>query len=232
MGFPSCKVVHTFDVPFRPPVTQNYGSPATALAFSPDGSRLATGMPDGTILLWRVPNLAHSTLATDKLDELWRKLVGQDDAKGWRAAWQLSEDPTSATELIQRMLKPAAVYDAKAVEQWIGQLDHADFRVREAAMKRSSGRRSRIAPLLPGQRIRMTFHRKSDGAPLAICEQAPKPGRPLPMWANALSRAIWVLESTHTDKANKLLAKLASGAPNAWLTHEAKEALERLKERQ
>ena len=171
------KVIHKFDVPFRPPVTQNCGSPATALAFSPDGSRLATGMPDGTILLWRVPNLAHSTLATDKLDELWRELVGQDDAKGWRAAWQLSEDPTSATELIQRMLKPAAVYDAKAVEQWIGQLDHADFRVREAAMKRLQAvvdQDSRRC--LPRQQIRMTFHRKSDGAQLAICRAAAEAG--------------------------------------------------------
>ena len=44
-------------------------------------------------------------------------------------------------------------------------------------------------------------------------------------------RALEVLEGAGTPEAKKLLAELAKGSPQAWLTREARAALDRLAER-
>ncbi|MBO0698854.1 MAG: WD40 repeat domain-containing protein, partial [Zavarzinella sp.] len=92
---PSGKVYHTYPLPIRPPLSAFGGSPATALAFTPDGTRLATGLPDGTILFWPVPKPEPNPPKADELDALWADVVGPDAAKGWRAAWRLQDDPAA-----------------------------------------------------------------------------------------------------------------------------------------
>ena len=68
---------------------------ASCFAFTPDGRRLATGMPDSTILLWDVPvpPLSVDPLTAKELASFWTDLADADAAKAWRAvcAWRSAE---------------------------------------------------------------------------------------------------------------------------------------------
>ncbi|MBO0700296.1 MAG: hypothetical protein J2P46_17995, partial [Zavarzinella sp.] len=101
------RVIHTYPIAGRPPLDHAEGRVAEALAFTPDGTRLATGLPDGTILFWPVPKPDPNPPRADELDGLWADLVGPDAAKGWRAAWRLQDAPAAAVRLVRAKLKAA-----------------------------------------------------------------------------------------------------------------------------
>jgi WD40 repeat protein len=223
----SGRVIHTYPVAERPPIDHAEGRVAEALAFTPDGSRLATGMPDGTILFWRVPTLSPNPPKVGDLPDVWADLTGPDPVKGWRAAWRLMDDPTAAVRLIRDRLKPAAPIPAADVARLLADVDAPDFRRREGAAKRLT---AAIDQLLPA----VTAAEKSPGASPELRERlrkvlaaAPADDRPLPAWAAAQSRAVAVLEHAGTADARAALRELAGGAPGAWLTREAEAAMSR-----
>lgn len=224
----SCRVVHTFPVPDRPPVERYHGSPATALAFTPDGSRLATGMPDGTILLWPVPIPTPNPPKAGELPTLWADLMGSDPAKGWRAAWRLMDDPAAAVRLIRTNLQPAERAAAAEVAKLLADADSSEFRRREAATRR-------LETVIDQVRSAVEEAEKAAGASPELRERlhqvlamATGDDKALPDRAAAQSRAVAVLEHIHTPDARAALRDLASGAPGAWLTRDAKAALARL----
>jgi WD40 repeat protein len=224
------RAAHTFPVPVRTPLETNYlGSPATSLAFTPDGSRLATGMPDGTILLWPVPTLPRNPPRTDELSGLWADLMSPDAAKGWRAAWRLMDNPTSAVKLIRAKVTPAESVPAAELARLLNDADSSEFRRREAASRRLEAIIDRVRPAVEDAK-------KAAGASPELRERlqkvlamAPGDDRPLPPAAAAQSRAVAVLENAGSAESRAVLGELAAGSPDAWLTREAHAALDRLK---
>src|SRR5207245_5042900 len=81
------KAVHRFGV---------HRGGVTALAFSPDGRRLASGSQDTTALLWDVASTVRVTqkqslkLASEELEALWADLATGEGAKAHRAIWRLA----------------------------------------------------------------------------------------------------------------------------------------------
>lgn len=223
------RVVHTFPLPHRPPMELGLGTPATALAFTPDGRRLATGLPDGSILIWSVPIPEPDPLRTAELDPLWADLIGPDAGTGWRAVWRLLDDPTAAVRLVASRLKPAEAVPAADVARLLADVDSPDYRRREAATRRLTELSDRV-------RDTVAAAERAPGASAELRERlrtvlaaAPSDDRPLPSGAAGPSRAVAVLEHAGTAEGRAALRALADGCPGAWLTHEARAALGRLR---
>src|SRR5262245_14618449 len=63
------------------------GSYASCVTVSPDGRRIATGHPDGTILLWdaALPRQTTKALTAEEAEGLWAALKEPDAGQAWRA---------------------------------------------------------------------------------------------------------------------------------------------------
>src|SRR5262249_38218055 len=110
----------------------------TALAFSPDGRRLATGSSDTTVLVWDVATMARrrgppvTDLFAAELQEKWATLARDDAGTAFDAIRALATAKQTIPFLKQR-LKPAVAPDAKQVANWIGELDQKKFDRRRIA---------------------------------------------------------------------------------------------------
>jgi WD40 repeat protein len=223
--------IHKFPLQIMPPPTTDFGSPATALAFTPDGTRLATGMPDGTILFWSVPKPKANPVRADELDGLWSELIGHDTAKGWKAAWRLQDDPIAAVELIRKKLKPAEGIADEDLKRWLADVDSPEFRRREAATKKLESAIDRVLPAVTKAAESTMLSPEARERLRKVLNAAPSDDRPLPAWAGGLSRAVAVLEHAGTTEGRNALAELSKGAPAAWLTRESAAAFERIQNR-
>jgi RNA polymerase sigma factor (sigma-70 family) len=146
--------LHVFDLAtgeeiLRRPAPEHFrsfgGDPfASSIAFSADGKTLATGLADGSILLWPVfsqSSPAPSKLTAADLDRLWSQLA-EDASKGCVALWKLADAPESALPYLQHRLRPAAPLDAPRVQRLIAELGSDVFAERDQAF-RELGRASR-----------------------------------------------------------------------------------------
>lgn len=222
------RVIHRF--PELGPFTRREACPATALAFSPDGSKLATGLPDGTILLWDVPLPAPVAVAPADAPRLWAELMGDDPAAGWRAAWRLGDDPATAVRLARQRLAPAVPVPADELKQLLADVEAPRYAVRERATGRLEVRAdvvgSAVAAALKKSTSEETRVRLS-----RVMAAVPTSDRPLPGWASAQGRAVAVVEHAAGPDARQLLETWANGAVDACLTREAQAAVGRLKGR-
>jgi RNA polymerase sigma factor (sigma-70 family) len=201
-----------------------------SLAFLPDGRRLATGGPDATAMIWDLAacsfdGRAPPTRATAaELEGLWTDLFGDDAHKSYRALWTLAAAPKEALPLLRTRLKPAAATDRQRVEHLLKDLDADDFEVREKAtdelVKLGAAAEAALRKLLDGkpsaevkQRVELILGKvpTASASPERICE----------------ARALELLEQLRTPEATSLLKELVKGAPDAWLTKEARAALKR-----
>src|SRR5262249_5743166 len=114
------------------------GTYAGCLAFTPDGKRLATGHPDGTILLWDVPlpPARPEPLAAGEGEALWADLKAEDAGAAWRAAWRLAELPEAALPLFREQLKPVQPAAEGTTGPLLADLDSEVFAQRQAAQQR------------------------------------------------------------------------------------------------
>ncbi|MFT3880314.1 MAG: WD40 repeat domain-containing protein [Gemmatales bacterium] len=106
-------------------------------AFSPDGTVLATGHEDSTIVLWNVADLqskrtARQADSTD-LQAWWNQLGDKDARMAYQTIWKLVEAGQSATKFIDEHVRPIKPIDPTQVNQWIEELDSKAFATRDAA---------------------------------------------------------------------------------------------------
>jgi WD40 repeat protein len=221
---PACKEI--FDRQIAKRFIPSYSNPA----FSPDNGRLFIGMDDSTVLAWEVPTKSQGNvpngrrLDRNSLSHSWQDLASSDAAKAYQAIWMLIDAPEQSVPVIKEHLHPTKAAEMKQILKLIADIDHSKFAVREAAAKEMQNRSFDAEKALcaalqknpsPETRRRIEqilAHPTADAPPAAIAQL----------------RAIEVLEHIGNADARKLLEWMATGAPGARLTEEAKGSLVRL----
>ncbi len=200
------------------------------LAFSPDGSRLASALDDGTVLIWdmepanRTAKRRPRPLLPGAWPALWEDLASPDAARAHRAVWTLVDAGEEAVARLREQLRPARA-DPERLRRLIADLDAPRFAAREAAARElvqlgelaepavlqalrgppSLEVKKRLEPLLDYRRMHVT----------------PANLRRL--------RALQVLEHIGTAEARGVLQTLARGDPEVRSTRAAAAALKRLR---
>jgi WD40 repeat protein len=198
------------------------------VAFSPDGLLLYSGSHDTTVLVWDVARRHEqypARLSEAQLQGFWRDLAGEDGERVDRAICTLVVRPEQSVPFLAQRLKPARPPDGKLLARLIADLDSDDFAVRQKANEDLEQLRELAKPALrqalkqsPSLEVRRRIQRL-----------LPRPPGPLPAGDRLRElRAVEVLERVGTPEARRLLQRLTEGAPESWLTQEAKAALERL----
>jgi WD40 repeat protein len=203
------------------------------LAFSPDGRMLASAGMDATVLVWDTTGMSRLHApptplpGAAELDRLWDGLRGPAPA-AWRAVWRLAAAPREAVPLVARHLHPADPLPGVRLERLAAQLDDPRFASRERATRELRSYGDRVGPffrhLLAGKPS-LEVRRRVDRL-LNEFERWSSSPEELRRW-----RALAVLEHAGTPEARQVLQRLAKGVADAWLTREAKAALERLEKR-
>src|SRR5262249_14676532 len=143
----------------------------------------------------------------------------------YRAMQRLLASPERAVAVLQTRLKPVAAVDTRRIERCIAELDSDDFKVRQRAMKELETLGELAEPAMQkalGKKPPLDVTRRLERLLDQVANAA------LPADTLRQIRAIEVLESLATPAADRLLERLAGGAPEARQTKEAKAVLARV----
>jgi WD40 repeat protein len=197
------------------------------VAFSPDGRTVATGLSDGTVLLWRVQaSVADGHWSAAIGDALWDDLLLETPITAWPAVWELAEYWSEAVRLLRGKYPPARGATPGEVPKLITGLDSAKFSEREAASKRLAElSRAAERPLRAALQAKPSPEqaKRIESLLARLDLTTPPPGEDL-----RAVRAVAVLEVCGTADARQLLAEWAERGPPR-LSDEAARAVERLK---
>jgi len=191
-----------------------------SVAASPDGRRLVTGGLDRVAYVW---NLKPAAPATANAIE---RLTSDDAATAWQAIWAFAADPDGPKKLRERF-KPIQDPKPDVIQGWIADVDDAMFVRREAASKALIDAGVFVEPA-----VRKALAAKPTAEARERLEKVLKALSRKPTREDLLhSRAVQAMELANTESARKVLKEWASGVAGAWLTTDAKLALDRLRVR-
>jgi RNA polymerase sigma factor (sigma-70 family) len=198
-----------------------------AVAFAADGRTLASGSADTTVLLWDATGRVGgdrpaARLSAKELKALWADLGGDDPVRAYAGIGSLAAAPAQAVPLVQGGLSPVAAADPRRLAKWLAELDSDDFEKRNRAARELEELGDAAEPYL-----RQALRRKLSADARRTLELLLSGVEARASRVRAL-RALEVLEYAGTPEACRVLQGLAKGAPEAWLTGEAKAALDRL----
>jgi len=170
-----------------------------------------------------VRDLADAAALPGGVAALWEALASDHPGKAYRAGRSLAAMPVAVAFLRER-LHPVRPVEPARVRAWIADLDAEAFETRERAWHELARLGEAAVPALEAAR------RANPGPDLkrrldALLDD--RLGPPHPDRLRAL-RAIEVLEDVATRPARAILQSLATGAPDAEETRQAKAALGRL----
>jgi hypothetical protein len=223
------KAIHRFNPPERL---------CHFVAFAPDSKRVAliaepaerdANFRQESIYLYEIPASALNPPAAQvddaALEKLWAELATDNDLRLQRILTAFRSAPQPTVALLQKKAPPVTKERQAKMEQWIAELNAADFTQRDQAMQELRGAAHQFAPLLksrqeraaPGEiRNRLTFilnQTKGEAPPASLIQEL---------------RAISLLEQIATPEAQKVLKEIAAGATQARITVEAQAALGRI----
>jgi hypothetical protein len=154
----------------------------------------------------------------------WSDLASEDAARAFRAVRRLARSPGQAVALLRDRVLPARPADPEQVARLIADLDSDDFTTRD----RASQELGTLDGTAEAQmRDALKEGRRSAESRGRLKELLARPQR-WPPERLRVARALEVLERVGTPGAREVLKGLADGARGAWLTREARAALERL----
>jgi WD40 repeat protein len=203
----------------------------TALSFAPDAKSLAAGLRDGTILIWDVSKadpkaMPSANLDKQKLESCWSDLIGEDTTKAHQVIGTLTLSPKESVPFLRGRLRPAPVLDAEKIAKWIADQDSPTLAVRQAAKKALENAIGQaVMPIQETLKTNVSLEARLRLVQILNALDVPSPD------TLRTIRAIMTLERIGSPDAQAVLQKLASGAPGARETEEAKTSLERLKQR-
>ena len=161
------------------------------------------------------------------LERCWGELASTDGAAAYRAMGQLAVAPREAVPFLDERLRPVAGAPRRRIARLIGDLGSEHYAVRDKAQRELE----RLHDLAEEELNRalaagptLELRRRIDGL-LAKLDLLNSPEQ-----LRAL-RAMEVLENIGTSEAQRVLRRLAGGAPAARQTREARASLERLARR-
>jgi hypothetical protein len=200
------------------------------LAFSPDAALLAAGLRDGTVLIYDVHEAVSPQtlkLGKDELERCWEDLGTRNATRAHSSLGKLVTAACESVPMLRDRLKAVPPVDQKLIQQRIAELDSDKFARRQAAMqelaKIGDQVRAPIRSALHGNiplETRRRLETVLDGMTVVSSLETVR-----------TIRAVMVLERIGSADAQTVLATVASGAPGARETEEAKASLERLKAR-
>ena len=203
----------------------------TALNFARNGTLLAAGLADGTILVWDVdkvlPKAILQNVSDEQLRSFWKDLSADNAATAHQAMWTMIASPNQSVPFLSTQLKPVAPEDAGKVQQWIADLDSDKFAVRQVAAKELEKVGDQVKPpiqkALKGD-LSLEAHRRLEAVLNALADV------PDPETLRAI-RAIMVLERIGSPEAQVCIGNVGWRRAGARETEEAKAALARLGKR-
>ena len=200
---------------------------ASSLVVTPDGARAATGLSDGTALVWdiKAPARPAGRLTDRELAAAWDALSGSDAAKAYAAVWALADAPAVAVPFLRSKLRPATGPSDNQAAALIAKLDAPAFGTRESAEKELAAFGDAAVPAL-----RAALQATPSSEQVARLERLLAAATNAVPTRNLLKqlRAVAVLEQAGTAEAKAVLKELAGGAAGGRLTIDAAAALGRV----
>ncbi len=202
----------------------------TALAFSADGKTLASGGNDNVIYLWDVTGTDEGPRHGGRYTwKRWicggRGAVAYGCGPCWEALAALIRTSQRSVPYLMERLHPVAAADTKHVKRLIADLDADAFEKRETASRELA----QLGERAEGTVRQALKNRPPPEAKRRLEELVEKlDNRSLAPEELQALRAVEALEHIGTPEARKLLETLATGAPEARLTRDAKASLKRL----
>jgi hypothetical protein len=199
------------------------------LAFFPHGRSIVTGSADTTALVWDLTGGAfkkqQNRLADNDQQDLWERLATAKAADAWHAVWALATVPEAAVPLLEKHLQPVPDVRAELVASWLTDLDSESFAVREQATRALAQAGDAVKTALERARATKSTLEVQRRLDALLAKLHPS------LASLRTHRALAVLEQIGNADARHLLARLATGSPDARQTREARQSLERLTKR-
>jgi WD40 repeat protein len=231
---PEVPRIQLWDVRDRKEVAsfQTGGGFVGALAFSPDGSRLASGMRNGSVLVWDVAAAVRAVKPEPgaakgkEVAALWQELTGQDATRAHQSLWAMVAVPAKTVPFLKAQLLPKATVGPDKIRQWVAELDSPTFSVRDKASRRLRALGAEAEPYL-SQALKGKPSLETRRRVEALL-QALQPTSAVMLRSR---RGIQVLEHIGTPEARQVLQALTAGPPAGIQAREARAALDRLTRR-